>query len=83
MTDHSVTAEHDGVRLDRFVAAQAGVGTRAAAERLVAAGAVTVDGRVRSKSYRLTAGELVGIAETAAPEPRSGPLPDVPIVYRG
>lgn len=82
MTDHSVTAEHEGVRLDRFVAAQPGVGTRAAAERLVAAGAVTVDGRVRPKSYRLTAGELIGIAETAGPEPPSGPLPDVPIVYQ-
>ena len=44
MTTLTAGAEFDGERLDRFLAAQPGVGTRAAAERLIAAGAVTVDG---------------------------------------
>jgi len=45
-----------GLRLDRFVAEH--VGSRAAAERVVAAG-VNVDGLIRPKSWRLEGGEEV------------------------
>jgi 23S rRNA pseudouridine1911/1915/1917 synthase len=38
---------------------QPGVGSRAAAERLLAAGAVLVDGEGRTKSYKLAGGETV------------------------
>ena len=48
-----------GERLDRFLAGLAGVASRAAAERLLAAGAVRVDGVVRPKSHRLAGGEEV------------------------
>lgn len=48
-----------GARLDRFLASLPGVGTRAAAERLLAADAVLVDGRRRSKSHRLGGGEEI------------------------
>jgi 23S rRNA pseudouridine1911/1915/1917 synthase len=48
------------------------VGSRAAAERLLDAGAVLVDGRARSKSHKLAGGEEIAIAEqepvAAAPD---------------
>jgi 23S rRNA pseudouridine1911/1915/1917 synthase len=59
--------EHEGQRLDVALAAHPAVGSRAAAQRLLDAGAVTVDGRVRPKRHRLAAGERV---EAAAPEPQ-------------
>ena len=46
-----------GKRLDVLLATLPEVGTRAAAERLVAAGAVLVDGERRSKSHRVSGGE--------------------------
>jgi 23S rRNA pseudouridine1911/1915/1917 synthase len=64
-----------GERLDRFLARVPEVGSRAAAERLVAEGAVLVDGERRPKSHRLAGGEEVeleppGVAPSALePEP--------------
>ncbi len=65
-----------GTRLDRFLAELPEVGSRAAAERLIEAGKVTVDGEARPKSHRLAAGEAVE-AEPAPPralEPERIPL---------
>jgi 23S rRNA pseudouridine1911/1915/1917 synthase len=56
-----VPPEAAGQRLDRFLAASAGVGSRAAAERLLADGNVVVDGVARSKSHRLEGGEEVSV----------------------
>lgn len=73
-----VPPEAAGERLDRFLAANDGVGSRAAAERLVSDGAVLVDGARRAKSHRLEGGEEVELElperrETAlAPEPVEG-----------
>ena len=64
-----------GSRLDRFLASLAEVGSRAAAERLLDAGSVLVDGSPRPKSHRLTGGEEIelDLGEHAdgelAPEP--------------
>jgi 23S rRNA pseudouridine1911/1915/1917 synthase len=57
--------EQDGQRLDVALAAHPAVGSRAAAQRLVDAGAVTVDGKARPKRHRLSRGERV---EAEAPE---------------
>ena len=46
-----------GARLDRFLADLPELGSRAAAERALAEGAVQVDGRGRPKSHRLEGGE--------------------------
>jgi 23S rRNA pseudouridine1911/1915/1917 synthase len=55
-----VPAEAAGARLDRFLAELPEIGSRAAAERLLAAGGVTVDGAApRVKSHRLAGGEEV------------------------
>jgi 23S rRNA pseudouridine1911/1915/1917 synthase len=78
----SVAEADAGSRLDRALAGREEIGTRAAAERLLVAGAVRVDGKERPKSHRLEAGSVVEVALpdevdlTLAPEPVS-----VPIVY--
>ncbi len=56
-----VPAEAAGTRLDRFLADLEWIGSRAAAERLVEAGAVLVDGRQAAKSLRLQGGEELRI----------------------
>ena len=82
---HSATVPDDaaGGRLDRFLASLEEVGSRAAAERLIATGAVTVDGRATPKSYKLAAGQTVSFP---APEPVVSELVpeqmDIPVLYR-
>jgi 23S rRNA pseudouridine1911/1915/1917 synthase len=71
-----VPPEAAGERLDRFLAACEGVGSRAEAERLVGAGAVLVDGSPRSKSHRLAGGEELAV-ELA--ERRESPLEPEPV----
>jgi 23S rRNA pseudouridine1911/1915/1917 synthase len=67
-------------RLDAVVAARIGL-PRADVQRAIVAGRVTVDGRVRPKSFRLTGGELVRadvpMDEEVSPEPGG-----VPVRYR-
>jgi 23S rRNA pseudouridine1911/1915/1917 synthase len=65
-------------RLDRFLAGLDAVGSRAAAERLLADGGVTVDGEPRPKSHLLAGGEEVAFApperRESALEPEEVPL---------
>src|SRR3954464_13034213 len=60
-----------GERLDVFLAAPAG--SRAAAQKLIDAGRVAVDGEARPKRYALAGGERVTVADApavvAAPPP--------------
>jgi 23S rRNA pseudouridine1911/1915/1917 synthase len=56
-----------GERLDRFLAGIPEVGSRAAAERLLAAGEVLVDGASLGKSHRLSGGEDLELEPPAAP----------------
>ena len=65
-------AEAAGWRLDRFLAGLPEVGSRAAAERLVEAGNVRIDGAPRAKSYRLAERQRVEL------EPLPSGLPLVP-----
>ncbi|MGN6431946.1 MAG: RluA family pseudouridine synthase [Gaiellaceae bacterium] len=55
--------------MDRYLASLPGVGSRAEAERLLAAGAVRVDGEPRPKSHRLQGGELLEIEVREQTEP--------------
>ena len=69
-----------GERLDRFLAGVEEVGSRAAAERLLAAGRVLVDGTPRAKSHRLEGGEEL---EFEPPERSgSGLEPDAEVPLR-
>jgi 23S rRNA pseudouridine1911/1915/1917 synthase len=67
-----VPAEAAGQRLDRFLASF--LGSRAAAERAVEAGAL-VDGVPRAKSFRLAGGEDVAIPELPAVPVEPPPAP--------
>jgi 23S rRNA pseudouridine1911/1915/1917 synthase len=62
-----------GLRLDAFLAARGTFPSRAAAQRAVEAGEVTVDGAVRPKNHRIEGGERVAIALTAADESGAPP----------
>ena len=76
-----VPSDAAGARLDRFLASLDELGSRADAERLLRAKAVTVDGQRRAKSYRLQPGEEVAFE---LPEPSAEtvlPPPDVRIAY--
>ena len=57
-----------GRRLDAVVAELPGVGSRTAAERLVTAGDVLVDGQPRPKSFRLEGGEELDVTLPEAQE---------------
>ncbi len=56
-----VPDEAAGERVDRYVASLPEVGSRAEAERLLAAGAVLLDGDAPPKSRRLTGGEELAV----------------------
>ena len=68
----TVDEDAEGERLDVFLAELAG--SRAAAQRLIEAGLVRVDGEARPKRHVVRAGERVEIAEDDAPPPE--PRPD-------
>ncbi len=74
----NVPAEAAGARLDKFLADR--LGSRAAAERAIAAGAL-VDGVRRQKSHRLEGGEEVTLADAPAAATAPHELPDVPLAY--
>ena len=62
------------MRLDRVLAELPEVGTRAAGERLLAAGAVLVDGQPRPKNFRLAGGEEIAIEQVAEAPVEEEPL---------
>ena len=63
------------MRLDRWLATLSDVGSRSAAERLLEAGAVVVNGSVRAKSHKLAGGERVEFEVAEPPmEPEVTPL---------
>jgi 23S rRNA pseudouridine1911/1915/1917 synthase len=68
-------------RLDRTLAVRDEIGSRALAERLVADGAVLVDGRARPKSHRLEGGEEVTVELPADAEPLRAEEMDLRIAW--
>ena len=64
MVELTVPAEAAGERLDVFLAPHAG--SRAAAQRLIDGGSVTVDGAVKAKRHLLSGGELVRLEPPSA-----------------
>ena len=71
-----------GERLDRFLAELEEIGSRTAAERLLAERKVLVDGAPRPKSHRLVGGEDVTLELPDAPEATLAPEPvDLRIAY--
>ena len=64
-----VPADAAGERLDAFLGGLDPVGSRSAAQRLIEAGAVTVDGSVRAKRHALAEGARVRVELPGAPDP--------------
>lgn len=75
MTRLRVPDEAAGQRLDRFLAALPEIGSRAAAERLLAAAGVLVDGHARPKSHRLGGGEELEFEPPVPPPTALVPQP--------
>src|SRR4051812_34138849 len=71
--------EAAGERLDVFLAAHAG--SRAAAQRLIDDGLVTVDGRPRAKRHVLAGGERIAVGEPPARETPEAPPARFAIAY--
>ena len=68
-------------RLDRAVAGRVEVGSRSLAERLIADGAVLVDGEPRAKSHRLEGGEEVVVELPAEAGPLAAEEMDLDVVW--
>jgi 23S rRNA pseudouridine1911/1915/1917 synthase len=78
----TVEGRDAGRRLDAVVGELEAVGSRAEAQRLIAAGRVRVDGVTRPKRHLLSAGQVVEASPFPAP-PDSGLVPEaVPLVVR-
>ena len=83
MHSMSVPDEAAGHRVDRFLASLEPIGSRAAAERLIESGAVTVDGSPPRKSQRLAAGQTVTFPEREPVVSALRPVAlDLPVLYR-
>jgi 23S rRNA pseudouridine1911/1915/1917 synthase len=69
-----------GTRLDRLLAERPELDSRALAEKLIATGAVLVDGEPRAKSFRLEGGEEIRAEIPEATQLQAETL-DIPIVW--
>ncbi len=76
----AVEAAEAGERLDTVLARREGLRSRAAAQALIEAGEVTVDGAPRDKAYRVLAGEQVS-ARLPRAEPATDAPPPIDVVY--
>jgi 23S rRNA pseudouridine1911/1915/1917 synthase len=78
-----VPDEAAGERVDRYVASLPEIGSRAAAERLLASGAVLLDGDAPAKSRRLSGGEELAVELPGRQdEPDGGETIDLRIAWR-
>jgi len=68
-------------RLDRAVAARPEIGSRGLAERLIADGAVLVDGARRAKSHRVESGEEVSVELPPAAAPPAAEEMELRVVW--
>ena len=64
-----------GERLDVLVTAHLPAGSRAAAQHLIDSGAVTVEGKPRSKGFRASTGERVVVERPEEPRPQPASVP--------
>ena len=72
------TEENKGQRLDAFLASGLDGLTRSQAARLIESGAVTVNGKTVSKSYKIAGGEEISVM-LPAPEPVEAVPQDIPL----
>jgi 23S rRNA pseudouridine1911/1915/1917 synthase len=73
--------EDAGARLDAFLAERGAVPSRAAAQRLILAGVVSVSGLARPKNHRLAPGDVVTVDELDEPAPPNAANLRFEVVY--
>jgi 23S rRNA pseudouridine1911/1915/1917 synthase len=73
--------EDAGLRLDAFLAARGAFASRAAAQRAIDGGLVSVSGAARPKNYRVEEGDRVGVEDPPARPAPPSDMPLVPDVY--
>lgn len=73
-----IEPEQAGERLDTLLAAP--LGSRSRAQRLIAAGCVTVDGRPAPKRHRVQPGEVVAVDEGRDPQPAGAASDTAPFI---
>jgi 23S rRNA pseudouridine1911/1915/1917 synthase len=77
-----VSAAESGGRLDTVLGSRSDLGSRSRVAQLIAAGAVSVDGVARAKSYSVSAGQsLVVTISDLAPVDLAPEALDIPIVF--
>jgi 23S rRNA pseudouridine1911/1915/1917 synthase len=74
-------AQDVGLRLDAFLAQHGAARSRSAAQRLIEAGAVLVDGAAQAKNHRMAAGQVVEVEAEASAGADREPAPEFEIVY--
>jgi len=74
-----VTAEHEGERLDAFVAEVLPALSRRAVREAIRCGQVMVNGRRLGKGYRLRAGNVVEVAMELSAAEKLQPNPELPV----
>jgi 23S rRNA pseudouridine1911/1915/1917 synthase len=74
-------AQDAGLRLDAFLAQHGAARSRSAAQRLIEAGAVQVDGAVQPKNHRMAAGQIVEVEADAGAGADGEPAPEFEVVY--
>lgn len=79
----AVSAEHAGMRLDQFLAAQLPDTSRARVQQLITQGKVRVDGRIEKASFRMQDAKSVEISGEVARPPLRAMAEEIPldIVY--
>jgi 23S rRNA pseudouridine1911/1915/1917 synthase len=70
-----------GLRLDAFLAARGAFPSRAAAQRAIEGGLVSVNGVGRPKNYRVEDGDDVAVAPAPAPAPPQAPVTGFDVVF--
>jgi 23S rRNA pseudouridine1911/1915/1917 synthase len=74
-------AQDAGLRLDAFLAQHGAVPSRSAAQRLIEAGAVLVDGAAQAKNHRMAEGQVVEVRSEAGAGVGDDAVPEFEIVY--
>jgi 23S rRNA pseudouridine1911/1915/1917 synthase len=81
--ERDLTAGPDdaGLRLDAFLAAQGAFASRAAAQRAIEDGLVSVNGAARAKNYRVEDGDGIAVAPVPAAAPAETPVASLDVVF--
>ncbi len=80
MLEFSVDTEHDGCRIDQFLANRLELLSRSTVQKMIASGRVFLNGKAASKKDKLGVSDTVAVDESAIPVVSAAPLAqDIPL----